>query len=364
MSFIKKRTSYIFLIHSLRPGGAEKNCIKLANEFVKRDNDVSIWLREFHQNDLRSNLSKDISVVALGGRGFISTSYYVVKKIFKTNPDSFLVFNYFLFAPVVFVKLLFKKQYKINYRIMSSLPLQMKEQKSLYKKLLGTFILKRLVPFSDSIIAQCEGMKNEASNFISIPSTRITTIYNPVSDFEYSSTPEKKHEILFIGRLIPLKGLFYLIDAFEILSKKDFKVTLLILGDGPMRASIQEKISYLNLEGRIILEGFKENPSHYYLQAKATVLTSLYEGFPNVLIESICLGTPIVAFDCKTGPSEIIIEGVNGYLVPYLDVNKLAEKLFKILHSDSFQTSTVIETGKKFDLNLIARSYIELCRPD
>ena len=84
----------------------------------------------------------------------------------------------------------------------------------------------------------------------------------------------------------------------------------------------------------------------YYLHAKAAVLTSLYEGFPNVLVESITLGTPVVAFDSPGGTSEIVKDGVNGYLVEYQDVEDLKAKLIQVV-SQKFNFEEVCNTVKK-----------------
>jgi len=75
-------------------------------------------------------------------------------------------------------------------------------------------------------------------------------------------------------------------------------------------------------------EGFKKDMIPYYLSAKATVLTPLYEGFPNVLVESITLGTPAIAFNCPSRPSEIIVDGINGFLVIMLFI--LSSWLLKV----------------------------------
>jgi glycosyltransferase involved in cell wall biosynthesis len=68
------------------------------------------------------------------------------------------------------------------------------------------------------------------------------------------------------------------------------------------------------------LKATRQKPSVYYRRAKATLLTSFFEGFPNVLVESIALGTPVISFDCPSGPADIIIPGVNGILVPNQDI--------------------------------------------
>ena len=80
-------------------------------------------------------------------------------------------------------------------------------------------------------------------------------------------------------------------------------------------------------------EGFQGELTPYYRQASATLLTSLFEGFPNVLVESISLGTPVVAFDCPCGPREINQEGDNGSLAEYLSVDDCSEKLAQLLQN-------------------------------
>ncbi len=72
----------------------------------------------------------------------------------------------------------------------------------------------------------------------------------------------------------------------------------------------------------------------YYNRSKSTILTSLYEGYPNVLAESLTAGTPVVSFDCQSGPNEIIRDGINGYLIPCFDTELFVDKLELILNGN------------------------------
>ena len=159
------------------------------------------------------------------------------------------------------------------------------------------------------------------------------TIYNSVDlsgqSFSSSKLPEKF--ILFFGRLDEkVKNFTLLLDAFALsaIYKKGYK--LLIMGDGPDRNLITQKIENLNLDQEIKITPFQKNPYNYVKNAAFTVLTSNYEGFPMSLIESLALGTPVVSVDCASGPSEIIINGKNGLLVPNQNVNALANALSKL----------------------------------
>src|SRR5690606_4579843 len=124
----------------------------------------------------------------------------------------------------------------------------------------------------------------------------------------------------------------YLLEAFCRLEDKE--VILKLLGKGSLENELKKLAKDLGIEDRVIFEGFQEDVISYIISAKVVALTSLYEGFPNVLVESIALGTPVVSFDCQSGPSEIIIDGVNGYLVKYLDKDDFAKKLDLALTKD------------------------------
>ena len=122
------------------------------------------------------------------------------------------------------------------------------------------------------------------------------------------------------------KAFHHAIKAFAKLSNEFPKLRLKIVGKGSLEKKLKQIAKDYKVDDRVDFEGFQKNLIPYYIHAKATVLTSLFEGFPNVLIESIFLNTPVVAFDCNSGPGEIIKDGINGYLVKYQDVDELKKK--------------------------------------
>ena len=99
----------------------------------------------------------------------------------------------------------------------------------------------------------------------------------------------------------------------------------------------------------------------YYLYAKGTLLTSLYEGYPNVLIESIALNTPVVSFNCPGGPSEIIKDGVNGFIANYLDIDDLSNKIKKVLQTE-FNSKDLKNSLKKNQINNVYLEYSKLIK--
>lgn len=102
-----------------------------------------------------------------------------------------------------------------------------------------------------------------------------------------------------------------------------------MLGGG-LEAELKEYAKALGIADKVDFEGFREDIIPYFLNARATLLPSLYEGFPNVLVESITLGTPVIAFDCQSGPSEIV-QNKNGLLTPYMNVEKFISDIEQVL---------------------------------
>ena len=134
-----------------------------------------------------------------------------------------------------------------------------------------------------------------------------------------------------VGRLEKVKGFYFAIEAFSRIVSEYPNLRLKIVGQGSLKKELKQKAIDCSVENKVDFEGFQKDIIPYYLYAKATILTSLYEGYPNVLIESIALNTPVVAFNCPGGTNEIIQDGLNGCLVNNQDINDLKKKLSTLL---------------------------------
>ena len=148
----------------------------------------------------------------------------------------------------------------------------------------------------------------------------VTAIPNPINvDFvtelsEESITIDDQF-VLAVGRLHPDKQIDKLVDAYSQSELIKNRIKLYIIGQGSMKSSIEEKIHRLKIQDEIKLLGFQKNPFKYMARAKFLILASKFEGFPRVLIESLACGTPGIAFNCSSGPNEIINNRFNGLLV-------------------------------------------------
>lgn len=177
--------------------------------------------------------------------------------------------------------------------------------------------------------------------------------YPPWNDFDAIADPDRK-TILAAGRLHHQKGFDLLIDAFAKLAGHHPDWDMVIIGAAPepaYRLFLGSKIKKLNLPSRIKLPGRVGNISEWFQRADVFVLSSRYEGFPNTLLEAMAAGRACVSFDCKSGPNEIIRDGIDGLLTPAEDIAGLAEKLELLMNDEALRvklSARAIETRERF----------------
>lgn len=153
-------------------------------------------------------------------------------------------------------------------------------------------------------------------------------------------------EILFVGSLKHQKNLPFLMLSIKELSWSRQDFIFRIVGDGPLRDDLKTIAKELGIVQFVSFEGFSPNPASFYKDADLVVLGSLYEGFPNVLVEAISYGVPVVSVDCKSGPSDIVKPEINGFLVDKFNARDFALKVSLAL-------------DKNWDKELLAQSISE-----
>ena len=195
---------------------------------------------------------------------------------------------------------------------------------------------------ADTIISQSEGMSRDVKDFMKADPEKIRLIYNPTVTpdiFEKAQQPTNhvwfdQHTapiVLAAGRLKPQKDFTTLIRAFADVKQTIPEARLVILGDGPQRQELETLAAELGIADSVDLPGFQRNPYAFIAMADMFILSSRYEGLPNILIEALALGKRIVATDCESGPAEILQQGKYGPLVPVGSRDRMADAIREAL---------------------------------
>jgi len=177
------------------------------------------------------------------------------------------------------------------------------------------------------------------------------------------SLANDRYTLLAVGRLSEEKGFHYLIQAFRRLADDCPEWRLVILGDGPDRRKLELQVDASGLTERVCFPGKVGNVGQWYETSDLYVLSSLFEGFPNTLIEAMAYGLPAISFDCDTGPRDIIRHEIDGLLVPAGDVDKMVEALRRVMsdvHLRKEMSERAIEARERFSLERIAGMWEDL----
>lgn len=192
-------------------------------------------------------------------------------------------------------------------------------------------------PRAQAVVALTSGTASWLETHV--PGCRVTVIPNSVRWPMETSEPvvppparEGRRRLLAVGRLHPLKGFDVLLRAFAQLAEYFPEWDLVILGEGGQREALERQVEESGLEARVSLPGRVGNLADWYQAADLYVLSSRAEGLSNTLIEAMACGLPVVAFDCETGPREIIRQEIDGILVSQVeDDEALAANLAELM---------------------------------
>ncbi len=303
------------VISSLGPGGAERVCCKLAGQWVARGQSVTIY--SFEDESARPFYELEPGV-ALKSLGLLRDSTTIVsavrrnlhriaklRKVLRNDlPDYVLAIG-----PEISVLTILASR---------GLPARVYALERVYPDLHQTKLLWRVLrravyPGADTLVVQT---KRIADRFGYL--RRVTVIPNPVIPFDAAARTEirlRDPAIIAVGRLDRQKRYDLLIDAFAMIAAGYPDWNLYIFGEGPLRQELARRIRQHGLNERIALAGLASPMDPLLRQAKIFVLCSDYEGFPNTLCEAMACGVPVIATDCRSGPREIIRDGVDGILI-------------------------------------------------
>jgi len=375
------------LIYSLAGGGAERVVSILLDELKDKYNITLVLMRDKIDYDipkdtkiffLENSNPNENGIIKLLKLPLLGLKYKKFCK--KKSIDISLAFMNRPSYVAIFSKI-FGNRVK-NIISERTTPSMMYRYDTLLSKV-SKMLIKKLYPKADCIIANAEGNRLDLIDKFYIDEDKIITIPNlfdlkkieklsnkPVDKIDFN-----KFTFVTVGRLDKGKNHELMINAFSKL--EDSSTQLIILGEGVEREALEEQIRTLNLTNRVFLMGFDNNPYKYFSKSNVFIFTSLYEGFPNVLVESLACGLPIISSDCKSGPREILAPNSNvqfqleqgielaeyGILIPLDKEEELIKAFVKILNNDGLKKHYQMQSklrANSFDKKVISKEFILL----
>jgi len=353
------------LIPVLVPGGMERVMSELANFFSTKSNTEVHLILYGYEREIFYSLPEKLIIhkpsfeFNKNSRLYytIKTFLYLRKQIKFINPDTTLSFG----------------EYWNNFVILSltglNLPLFVSDRCQPGKSLgfLHNHLRKLLYPRVKGVISQTKVAKDIYLKQFN--HSNIHVIGNPIRQVKTNSNCiVRENIVLTVGRLINSKNFDLLIDIFIKTGISNWKLVI-VGGDAIQQQGMKRltaKIKELHIEERVILTGNISNVVDYYLKSKIFAFTSSSEGFPNVIGEAMSAGLPVVAFDCIAGPSEMIKDGFNGYLVPLFDSEKFEQQLTLLMSDELLRVNLGLAAKKsieKFSVESVGEAFYSFIMP-
>lgn len=328
---MNKRITVIFILPDLETGGAERIVTTIANHLSRDFFDPKILLLR-KQGGYLDLLKKDVEIIDIKTERIRHSLKPILKEIYKRKPD--IVFSGFGEVNAylsLFIKLFPNTKFIARETNVVSEHVTRKEIRFFYK----------FYNNYHQIIAQSDDMMNDLTGNFDVKRSKIVKINNPV-DFDFinsklaiSNKPESFRynykNVVAIGNLSSRKGFDNLLKVFSRL--KNENILLHILGDGRDKEMLHQMKDFLGLK-HVIFHGRQENPYQFLKFADLFILSSRYEGFPNVLLEAGACGTYALANNCPGGINEIIQNGINGEVSDIDNHEEFSQMILQVLHRE------------------------------
>ena len=229
--------------------------------------------------------------------------------------------------------------------------------------------LKLLMPLADAVIANSHGSAEDLRRSVPKIAARVQVVPNPVITPEFNEQASLPVEhpwfgdtgvpvILSVGRLVFQKDHATLLRAFARVVRSR-TARLVVLGEGPERGNLERLAEQLGIAEEVDLPGFQINPFAYMSRSRLLAHSSRYEGFPNVLVQAMACGTPVVSTNCPSGPVEILEDGKWGRLVPVGDAEAMAEAIMETLR-DPMEPGLLVSRAGAFSAEAAVGRYVHV----
>ncbi len=349
------RTKILFLIPTLSGGGAERVIVNLLRHLDRSKFELALAVVDTRKAAYLKDLPDDIEFIDLQCSRVRYAFLKIIRLIWQRQPN--IVFS--TLGHLNLMLAMVKSFLPRNTRYICRETIVLSEHLNTFGNLrIWEWGFKTFYGRVDQIICQSKDMKDDLAVNFAMPPNKLVVINNPV-DIERvrrlavesvatgmlknnAATKTDKNNIInlvSVGRLVEHKGFDLLIDALALCANPRFNLTL--LGEGPLLEDLQNQAKAHGIEKQVCFAGFQKNPYAFIAQADAFVLSSRYEGFPNVVLEALACGTPVIATPALGGINEIL-DGLDGCAIAKtLTAEGLAEALSNFVYGNRLPSTAV-----------------------
>lgn len=331
-------------------GGIEKITSNLANEFIKESN---VFILTFEDNaKMAYKLDENVKIISLSKQSNKLKDLFLINKVLKKNKIDFLIiqdkdFGYFSYLRINKLskyKIIFCDHSSFNYYFSNNITNEVERRRKYTKHADAVVVLT-----SDNVNLYKKEFGYKDKKVYKIPN--FLDFENKNNKYDSSSKV-----ITAVGRLHKQKRFDLLIKSFIEVNKKYPDWSLEIYGDGEEREKLQKQIDLNNLSQCVFLKGKYGCMDDAYLNKSFLCATSEFEGFGIMILEALNYNLPVITFDCLSGPSDMVEDNINGFLVKPLDVKELTGKLLNLINDEKLRitfSKNSFAQSQKFNKNAI-----------
>lgn len=359
-SLQKYKKKIIFFCPSIEEGGVEKNLILTINKLI---NTYQISIITANKNK-KKKFSSKINFISPNLINF-SNNLRVIKSIVclfyglvtLSNKSIIISYESNLFA-IILAKLL---GCKIIVRSNA-------HPKGYINNKFKLFIFKTFFQLSNAVVVNSNEFKKSIDKALKIKSI---VVYNSLDNYAYPIKLKIKntflqnkncYKLIAIGRIVEQKDYITMLKAMKLINNK-LKFKLIILGKGKLKNTLKKFCKNNELKNKIKFLGYKKNIFPYLQYSDCLILSSLYEGLPNVILEAISMKKLVISSDCPSGPSEILLKGRAGYLFKPKSYKELASKIYFSYKNKKISKKKIelaSKTLKKYDIKKNTKEFIKI----
>lgn len=357
-------------VQALHGGGAERVMVNLANSFSERGVKTDLLLA-VAEGPYLSDVAPTVNVVDFGGRHTIQALPGLVRYLRSERPDALLSTMAHANVIAVWASSLARVSTRVVLRETNTHSKRLVNDRGLKAPIIRRLI-KMYYPRADAVIAPSQGVLDDLVHHFGVPEELLHQVYSPTvsSKLRDSAAADLSDPwfgdghpavVLSVGRLSRQKDYGTLIRAFA-LARERRPMRLVILGEGEEREVLEIMVQEMRLTNDVRMPGFVNNPFKYMSRADVFVLSSTWEGLPNVLIEAMACGTPVVSTDCPSGPTEILDGGRYGTLVRPRDVEGMASAMLETIDrgKDEAVIGRLLERASEFSVEKATAGYLQV----